>query len=299
MPPNLWNINNFRKIGEACGAVVELDHNVLSMKSLKCGKIRICTSQLEHIDKLVILEKDGRSYPVHVVEAGDLSTTSMDGGDHRSVTHHARRSEGDDMGNIGADVKRSHYMAHSKKSNDVLVGAGYKHSCTSDSISMVNEIGMEMGIPNHDVVHPVPNVKLQAPLVREVDRGGRGGGEVLETSTGPHGHIRSLSVRDFNRLDISLNKAQFDGNRLGPDNAKVSSVEEVNPIEEGEASNSIDDESSPTAAMASSSSLSINNALQKQNRIRQKAEATVQLGKTLGLVMNVNETEAEAMKRVF
>ncbi|THG19608.1 hypothetical protein TEA_019029 [Camellia sinensis var. sinensis] len=99
------------------------------------------------------------------------------------------------------------------------------------------------------------------------------------------------------RLDISLNKAQFDGNRLGPDNAKVSSVEEVNPIEEGEASNSIDDESSPTAAMASSSSLSINNALQKQNRIRQKAEATVQLGKTLGLVMNVNETEAEAMKR--
>lgn len=53
--------------------------------------------------------------------------------------------------------------------------------------------------------------------------------------------------------------------------------------------------------MASSSSLSINNALQKQNRIRQKAEATVQLGKTLGLVMNGNEAEAEAeaMERVF
>ncbi|KAL7235281.1 hypothetical protein ACSBR1_018724 [Camellia fascicularis] len=56
MPQNLWNVTNFRKIGDACGEVVQLDHNVMSMESLKCGKIRICTSQLERIDKLVILE---------------------------------------------------------------------------------------------------------------------------------------------------------------------------------------------------------------------------------------------------
>ncbi|XP_028062050.1 uncharacterized protein LOC114265429 [Camellia sinensis] len=49
--------------------------------------------------------------------------------------------------------------------------------------------------------------------------------------------------------------------------------------------------------MASSSSLSITNALRKQNRIRQEAEATVQLGKTLGLEMNGNE--AKVMDRIL
>ena len=49
--------------------------------------------------------------------------------------------------------------------------------------------------------------------------------------------------------------------------------------------------------MASSSSLSITNALRKQNRIRKEAEATVQLGKTLGLEMN--GLEAEIVDRVI
>ncbi|KAL7193396.1 hypothetical protein ACSBR2_025082 [Camellia fascicularis] len=57
MPPNLWNVNNFRKIGGVCGEVIEFDHNVLSMESLKCGKVRIYTSHLERIDKMVILER--------------------------------------------------------------------------------------------------------------------------------------------------------------------------------------------------------------------------------------------------
>ncbi|GMP48917.1 hypothetical protein CsSME_00016098 [Camellia sinensis var. sinensis] len=349
MPPNLWNVNNFRKIGEACGVVVELDDNVSSMKSLKCGKIRICTSHLELIDKLVILEKDGRAYPVRVVEERDLLTTSLDRGDHCSATHHASRSEGDDAGNIGADVERSLYMAHSKKSKEAVVGAGYKHTCPSDSVSVVNETGVEIGIRNHDAVHPALNVSLQAPLQREVDRGERRGGGILDTPNGPHGLIRSLSSEDVNRpaiaLEVVLSKAQFDGNCLGPNKAKISSVKEANPIEEGEASDNIEDESSPSdeeeeihqpgasgwdrkaeaqlnesrgfgkfwrkkgqkgipfrngfqrgalvraATTASSSSLSITNALRKQNRIRKEAEATVQLGKALGLEMNGQEAE--------
>ncbi|GMP52709.1 hypothetical protein CsSME_00018419 [Camellia sinensis var. sinensis] len=39
VPPHLWNANNFRKIGEGCGVVVEMDHNVLSMELLKCMKV--------------------------------------------------------------------------------------------------------------------------------------------------------------------------------------------------------------------------------------------------------------------
>ncbi|GMQ01617.1 hypothetical protein CsSME_00048188 [Camellia sinensis var. sinensis] len=172
---------------------------------------------------------------------------------------------------------------------------------------------------------------------------------VLETSNGPNGLIRSLSLGDLNRPDITLevvlDKAHFDGNHLGLENVKANIVEEVNPNKEVEASDSIDDESSPSeeeggvhqsgdyvwdsredaqfnenrvlgkiwkrkdhkeisfrngfqrgaliraAAMASLSSLSISNVLRKQKRIRQEAEATVQLGKTLRLTMHGKEAE--------
>ncbi|KAI8008436.1 hypothetical protein LOK49_LG07G02869 [Camellia lanceoleosa] len=147
----------------------------------------------------------------------------MEGGDHCSATQHASRREDDDMGNIGADVERSLHMAHSKKSKEVVTGAGYKLTCPSDSISMVNETGVAMETRNHDAVHPARYVSSQAPLVKEVDRGIRRGGGLLETPIGPHGLIRSLTSEDFNRLDISLqvvlSKAQYDGNYLGPNKA--------------------------------------------------------------------------------
>ncbi|KAI8020718.1 CUGBP Elav-like family member 1 [Camellia lanceoleosa] len=200
--------------------------------------------------RLVILEKDGRSYPVRVVEARDLLTTSMVGGDHCSATQHTSRSEDDDVGNIGADVERSLHMAHSKKSKEVVMGVGHKHTCPLDSVSMVNETGVEIEIRNHDAVHPARNVSSQAPLDKEVDKGVKRGGVILETPIGPHGLIRSLNLEDFNRPDISLqvvlSKAQFDGICLGPNKAKISSVQEANPIEEGEASDNIEDESSPS-----------------------------------------------------
>ncbi|KAI7996980.1 Pectin acetylesterase 9 [Camellia lanceoleosa] len=108
-------------------------------------------------NKLVILEQDGRSYPVRVIEVGDLLTESMDGGDQSSAMFHGIRKEGDDVGIIVADVGRSLDMGNGKKTTEGLVGTGSNHMCNSASISVVNETVVEMEICNHALVHSIPN----------------------------------------------------------------------------------------------------------------------------------------------
>ncbi|GMP74093.1 hypothetical protein CsSME_00031617 [Camellia sinensis var. sinensis] len=68
VPPNLWNPHNFKRIGELWGEVVAIHEETLSLASLKYGKVKVITSQLETIDKTVTMESKGISYPIKVVE---------------------------------------------------------------------------------------------------------------------------------------------------------------------------------------------------------------------------------------
>ena len=44
VPPNLWNTKFLKKIGEMWGEVVGIHDEMLSMESLKCGKVEVITS---------------------------------------------------------------------------------------------------------------------------------------------------------------------------------------------------------------------------------------------------------------
>ncbi|KAI7991140.1 hypothetical protein LOK49_LG12G02435 [Camellia lanceoleosa] len=279
---------------------------------------------------MVMLERDGSTYPVRVIEDGDFPVNSMGGGDHCSATYHESRNEDDDVGNIVADVAKSHAMANSKQLNDVMVGTGHEHTCNLASVSMVNETGVALGICNHVEANPLHKVGLQTSLLHEVAGSGRRVVEVVETSNGPNGLTRSLSERDFIQpnisLEVVLDAAQVDGQSKGSENDKAAPAGEDSPSKEVGDS---DDELSPSeddgevfqpgalgkfwrrkgrngapfkngfqrgalvraAAMATSSSISISNPGCNQKKIRKEAEVTVQLGINLGLALNGNEDE--------
>ncbi|KAL7242961.1 hypothetical protein ACSBR1_015382 [Camellia fascicularis] len=122
--------------------------------------------------------------------------------------------------------------------------------CNSASLSVVNETIAELGICEHALVHLVPNVSLLASLLREDEGSERRGDEVLPSSSGPNGLIRSLSVGDLNRpnisLEVVLDQAQFDGKSLGLEYDKAIPVVEGNQNVEAEDNVSIEDESSPS-----------------------------------------------------
>ncbi|KAI7992307.1 hypothetical protein LOK49_LG12G02447 [Camellia lanceoleosa] len=170
----------------------------------------------------------------------------MGDGDHCSATYHDSRNEDDDVGNIVADVAKSHAMANSKQLNDVMVGIGHEHTCNLASVSMVNETGVALGICNHVEANPLHKVSLQTSLLHEVAGSGRRVVEVVETSNGPNGLTRSLSERDFIQpnisLEVVLDAAQVDGQSKGPENDKAAPTGEDSPSKEVGDS---DDELSP------------------------------------------------------
>ncbi|KAI7990654.1 Equilibrative nucleotide transporter 5 [Camellia lanceoleosa] len=202
---------------------------------------------IERINKMVILERDGSSYPVHVVEDGDLLVNSMEGGDHCSVTYHESRNEDDDVGNIVADVAKNHVMANSKQINDVIVGEGHDHACNSVSVSMVNETGVALGICNHVEANRVHNIGLQISLLQKVEGNGRRAVAVVETSNEPNRLMRSLSDKDLIQpnisLEVVLDAAQADRHSKGSKNDKETLAGEKSPSEEVGDS---DDELSPS-----------------------------------------------------
>ncbi|GMP41889.1 hypothetical protein CsSME_00011834 [Camellia sinensis var. sinensis] len=185
---------------------------------------------------MVILERDGSTYPVHVVEDGDLPVNSMGGGDHCSVTYHERRNEDDDVGNVVVDVAKNHAMVSNKQINDAMVGKGHDHACNSASVSMVNETDVVLGICNHAEANPVHNVGLQTTLLQEVKGNGRPAVAVVENLNGPNGLMKSLSDRELIQpnisLEVVLDVAQADGHSKGSKNDKAILAGEESPSDE-------------------------------------------------------------------
>ncbi|GMP26725.1 hypothetical protein CsSME_00003044 [Camellia sinensis var. sinensis] len=195
----------------------------------------------------MLMERDDSMYHVRVVEIVDVPKKSMGGGDLSSTTNHASRQKDDDVANLVADVAISRDMEDSKRSNDVAVGVGSEHMSNSASLSMVNEIGVEMRICNTAVVNPLPNVSMQTSLLQELKGGGSRAVEAVEASTELNGLMQSLSESDLLKpnisLEVILDEAHFDGHSKGHDNDKAVSAEKENPIEEVGDS---DDELSPS-----------------------------------------------------
>ncbi|GKV16349.1 hypothetical protein SLEP1_g27004 [Rubroshorea leprosula] len=53
VPLNIWNEENFIKIGSVCGRVVLVDHNTLSKKRMDVGRILISRTSIENIVKIL------------------------------------------------------------------------------------------------------------------------------------------------------------------------------------------------------------------------------------------------------
>ncbi|CAL5381554.1 unnamed protein product [Camellia sinensis] len=68
IPFNLWNVGTFKAVGNIWGEVVQQDEATSSMESLACGKVRIITRRCEYINQVIMLNCNGQQHPVRVIE---------------------------------------------------------------------------------------------------------------------------------------------------------------------------------------------------------------------------------------
>ncbi|THF97637.1 hypothetical protein TEA_015702 [Camellia sinensis var. sinensis] len=66
VPLNLWNNTTFTGIGEFLGVVTTIDESTSAITSLICGKIRIATSHMDQINKVINLECNRCLFPIRV-----------------------------------------------------------------------------------------------------------------------------------------------------------------------------------------------------------------------------------------
>ncbi|KAI8020933.1 hypothetical protein LOK49_LG03G03632 [Camellia lanceoleosa] len=114
------------------------------MESLKCGKIRICTTQLERIDKIAILESKNSIYPIRVVEESNPEESYKGRDAQSSANCHGYNNEDDDVEDMEAAVEDHGDMAIGKRIIDRKEGTVDGHNCNSASVSIVNETGWEL-----------------------------------------------------------------------------------------------------------------------------------------------------------
>ncbi|GMP43408.1 hypothetical protein CsSME_00012778 [Camellia sinensis var. sinensis] len=158
VPHSLWNSKTYQKVWELWGELVVLDENITNMVSLDCGRIQICTSQLEKIDRMVLLECRGNSYPVRVVEdnnhgVGTLlaqyisqkkfsekNSVGYNNGDDQSVVQCYGNKEDDDVvACTKAVVDTCDELAKMERCDVEKGPRAEGHACNSSSVSRVIE----------------------------------------------------------------------------------------------------------------------------------------------------------------
>ncbi|GMP63958.1 hypothetical protein CsSME_00025437 [Camellia sinensis var. sinensis] len=213
MPPNLWNITNFQKIGELWGEVVEIDEITSKMESLKCGKIRICTIQLERIDKIALLESESS---IRVVEESNPEESYKGRDAQSSANCHGNNNEDDDVEDMEAEVEDYGDMAIGKRIIDRKKGTVDGHNCNSASASIVSETGAKVGTLNSAERRPGLKRSMCVPSLQRSEMSEKRISEVLGSS---NGLLRGSSVNDLNRpninLEVVLDKAHFERSHNG------------------------------------------------------------------------------------
>ncbi|KAL7164650.1 hypothetical protein ACSBR2_040531 [Camellia fascicularis] len=68
IPVNLWNTGTFKEIGTIYEEVIQHNVDTSNAKSFLCGKVRIITNNRDFINQVILLECNGKQFPVRVVE---------------------------------------------------------------------------------------------------------------------------------------------------------------------------------------------------------------------------------------
>ncbi|CAL5381885.1 unnamed protein product [Camellia sinensis] len=129
VPHSLWNSKTYQKLGELWGELVVLDENITNMVSLNCGRIQICTSQLEKIDHMVLPECRGNSYPIRVVEDNNHGVGTL------PAQHISQKkfSEKNSVGYNNGDDQSVVQCYGNKEDDDVV-------ACTKAVVDTCNEL---------------------------------------------------------------------------------------------------------------------------------------------------------------
>ncbi|KAL7213615.1 hypothetical protein ACSBR2_016195 [Camellia fascicularis] len=77
VPFNLWSSITFRNIGKLWGQVIGIDNDTLQMSSLQCGKVRVATKVMKSINTVILLECKDKSYPIRICEEQVITVSSV------------------------------------------------------------------------------------------------------------------------------------------------------------------------------------------------------------------------------